>query len=76
MHFVPWPVHRAIKFHQIYLTLMKDFVGKSIVIIMKPSHGRNIASTNTYSKTVVFIPAWCKIFINMPKTEIENENDS
>jgi hypothetical protein len=26
---------------------MKDFAGKSIVIIMKPSHGRNIASTNT-----------------------------
>ena len=28
------------------LDFMKDF----IVIIMKPSHGRNIASTNTYSK--------------------------
>jgi hypothetical protein len=29
------------------LDFMKDFAGKSIVIIMKPSHGRNIASTNT-----------------------------
>ena len=65
MHFVLWPDT---------LDFMKDFVGKSIVIIMKLSHGRNIASTNTYSKkvlytylTLVFIPAWCKEFINMPK---------
>ena len=33
---------------------MKDFVGKSIVIIMKPSHDGNIASTNVLYTTLLF----------------------